>query len=340
MKRIIIDTDPGIDDAMAILFALAVDSLRVQALTVVYGNVEVEQGVENALRILEMAGMTDIPVFRGAPKPLLREAFFAKFVHGEDGLGDIGLAAPRLEPKEPRAAEHIVSAIMKHPGEITVVALGPLTNIALAVCLEPEIVGKIQELVVMGGTAEVAQFFDPNIANDPEAAKIVFRSRWRKITMVGMDVTAKTIVTSEHLAAIKEANTTVTDFICDISKFYKRAYEQRQELYGIKDGFMFHDPTTLAYLVDPDAFDTEMRYVDIVTRDSLPPGVGEPIVEANLPPGVYGPRMRGFTVVDRGKPYGAWSQREPNVNVCLDVDSERVIELFTQVIIKKAKAWI
>jgi inosine-uridine nucleoside N-ribohydrolase len=365
MKRVIIDTDPGIDDAMAILFALAADNLSVEALTVVYGNVEVERGVENALKVLEVADVTNIPVARGAHKPLLREAMFAKFVHGKDGLGDVDLPPPSLSPIGKRAAELIVSTIMESPDEITLVALGPLTNVAIAICLERDIVRHVREIVVMGGTAEVAQFFDPNIANDPEAARIVFSSG-ANLTMVGLDVTSKTIVTSEHLALIEGIDTRVTDLILKMAECYKKAYVRKP--FFVPDGFMFHDPTTLAYLVDPAAFETEMRYVDIATRNSIPPGVSEfiayadypevqkvfkemaPVLEergvprrsiqmmtgAALPPGLCEPYMRGFTVVDRGED-GAWSKREPNVNVCLDVDPERVIELFTQAIISNAR---
>lgn len=363
MKRVIIDTDPGVDDAMAVLFALASENLSVEALTIVFGNVEVKLGVENALKILEVTGVTSIPVAQGASKPLLREPSFAKFVHGQDGLGDVNLPAPSIKPSDTRAAELIVSKIMDSPGEITLVPLGPLTNIAIALCLEPKIAYNVKEIVIMGGTAEVAQFFDPNVANDPEAAKIVFRSG-AKITMVGMDVTSKTIVTPDHLVSLKDSDTVISNLIIKMSQCYMKGYNRKP--FMIRNGFMFHDPTTLAYIVDPDAFVTDMRFVDISTRDSLPPSIsdfiryadfpdvksvfdemseileekGVPkqsiqmITGAKFPPDLYDPYMRGFTVVDRGAPY-AWSNKEPNVNVCLDVDSERIIELFTKTIVNK-----
>jgi inosine-uridine nucleoside N-ribohydrolase len=303
MKRLIIDTDPGVDDSMAILFALRSPEIQLEALTTVFGNGGVEQTTANALRVLELAQRTDIPVIPGATTPLLRQYGGKGYlVHGQDGLGETNLPPPNSQPQPGRAAEYLASRIMAEPGQITLVAVGPLTNLALAVSMAPQIAQNVQEVVIMGGVAtkpgNASPVAEANIHNDPEAAKIVFHAGW-PLTMVGLDVTTKTVMTPDYLARLKEAGTPVTDFISDITPFYMRYYQQNA---GI-DGFHVHDSSAIAYVIDPSLFETQKAYVDVEIESQ---------------------RAYGQTMADWR---GQWEQ-PPNVNVCLDVDSARFLDLY------------
>lgn len=303
--RLIIDTDPGIDDAMAILFALASSELHVEAITTVFGNVEVEQTTRNALKILEVARRESIPVIPGAGRPLLRE-YRGKGhrVHGRDGLGETNLPSPAGKPHAGRAAEFLISRVMAAPGEITLVALGPLTNLALAVRLEPRLAQNVRQVVLMGGTVtepgNATPVAEANIHNDPEAAHIVFHAGW-PLTMVGLDVTRRVVMSPDYLARLKEAGTPVTDFIAAITAHYLRYYREHLNM----DSFYVHDPTAIAYAIDPALFRVQHLYVDITLGEG---------------------RASGQTMADWR---GQWHQ-DPNVTVCLDVDAERVLALYRE----------
>src|SRR5947208_8214334 len=173
MKRVIIDTDPGIDDTAAIFLALASPELHVEALTTVYGNGTIADCTRNALVILETAGRSDIPVYRGAGKPLMGTPTYGSHVHGSDALGDVGVPPPVGTPQARHAVYELVERVMASPGEITLVALGPLTNVALALSLEPRLAGALVELIVMGGAVlthgNVTEVATANLYNDPEA---------------------------------------------------------------------------------------------------------------------------------------------------------------------------
>ena len=210
-KKIIIDTDPGIDDAMAILFALNSPELEVVGLTTIFGNVHTDLATENALRLLEFAGQRTIPVAHGATKPLhigFEDA--PTFVHGENGLGEIELPAATTQADARPAAQFIVDMIMAHPREITLVPVGPLTNIALALALEPRIVANVADVVIMGGAGAVNGNVNPaaeaNIWHDPHAADRVFGAGW-PLTMVGLDVTEKTVMDEDFLAGLRASRT-------------------------------------------------------------------------------------------------------------------------------------
>jgi len=309
LKRLIIDTDPGVDDSMAILFALQSPEIQLEALTTVFGNNGVEKTTANALRVLELAGRSDIPVVPGVNRPLLHEYHGTGYrVHGRDGLGETNMPPAKSNPHPGRAAEYLVSRIMEAPGEITLVAVGPLTNLALAVSIEPRIAQNVKEVVIMGGTATVPGNVSPvaeaNIHNDAEAANIVFHAGW-PFTMVGLDVTTKTIMNSAYLARLKEAGTPFTDFISAITPFYHQFYKNVRGT----DGFHVHDSSAIAYVVDSSLFKTQKVYVDVA--------VGEQ-------------RNSGQTIADW---HDSWKQ-PPNVNVCLDVDSARFLELYYERITK------
>jgi inosine-uridine nucleoside N-ribohydrolase len=302
-KRVLIDTDPGVDDSMAILLALASPEIEVEGLTTVFGNVGVETTTQNALSVLELAGRPDIPVAMGAGKPLMRENTSRGWqVHGRNGLGGVELPEPKAKPDKRRAAQFIIDTIMENPGEITLVPLGPLTNVALAVATEPRIAENVKEVVLMGGAATVAGNASPvaeaNIRNDPEAAHIVFHAGW-PITMIGLDVTQQSVMSPEYLEALRGAEHPWTDFIYQITKHYLDFYRS----VGINEGMPVHDSSALAYVIDPTLFVTKHVYTDVDH---------------------HSPHHSGQTVPDwRGQ-----RELEPNVHVALEVDSKRFLDLY------------
>src|SRR5947209_10504627 len=204
-RRVIIDTDPGTDDAMAILLALNSPEFKVEALTVVPGNVVARQGLENALKIVSLAGRCDIPVAGGAQHPLNQKLITAEFWHGKNGLANIELPASKCKADPRFAPDFIIELIHKYPHEITLIPVGPLTNIALAVSKDPSIASLVKEIVIMGGSitgGNVNGAAEANIYNDPEAAQIVFNAGWM-VTMVGSDVGERTLMTRKHLEQLQ-----------------------------------------------------------------------------------------------------------------------------------------
>lgn len=304
-RRIIIDTDPGIDDSMAILFAFRSPEVKIEGLTTVFGNTGTAVTTVNALRLVELAGHPEVPVARGAEKPLVRPFTGEGWrVHGRNGLGEVEFPEPKGTPDPRRAAQFIVDMVMANPGEMTLVPLGPLTNIAIAASLEPRIAENVREVVLMGGAANrvgnASPVAEANIRNDPEAAHIVFHAGW-PVTMVGLDVTRKTVMTPAYLEALRSANNPFTDFIAAITPHYLNFYRATLGL----EGFHVHDSSALAYVIDPSLFETKQVYVDVE---------------------YVSPFYSGMTVADwRGQ-----RGQDPNVNVCLDVDSERFLKLYQQ----------
>ena len=254
-RKIIIDTDPGIDDTMAILFALRSPELEVIGLTAVFGNTCVEDTAQNALRLVELEGHDSIPVTQGAGRPMVMAPHgLGTFVHGMDGMGETNLPAPKGKLRPEHAASFIVETILANPGQITLVPIGPLTNIGMALRLEPKIAGMVKEVVIMGGSVyahgNATPVAEANISNDPHAAQIVFSAEW-PITMVGLDVTTKTIMTPAYLAELAKAKNKATDLITRILPVYQRFHDQ---FYGLKGSVHTHDPSAIAYMVDPGLF--------------------------------------------------------------------------------------
>lgn len=257
MTKIILDCDPGHDDAVALLLALGNPSIDLLGITTVGGNNSLEKVSRNARVVLEVAGRTDVPVYAGCGRPLLRESEIADDVHGDTGMDVAGVELPT--PSAPLADGHavdfLITTIMEaEPQTITLVPTGPLTNIALAVRKEPRIVERVKEVVLMGGGyhegnwSAVAEF---NIKIDPEAAHIVFEELW-PVTMVGLDLTHQALATDAVEASIKELGTPVADFVVGLFGFFREAYRENQ-------GFEHppvHDPCTIAYLIDPSVVQT------------------------------------------------------------------------------------
>lgn len=305
--RAIVDTDPGLDDTAAILFTLACpDRVQVEMLTTVFGNVSVDLTTRNALSILDAAGRTDIPVYQGADRPLVREPRFAPHIHSDDGLGGVAAAYPPTgTPRPGLAAERIVDRVMASPGEITLIALGPLTNVALALRLEPRLATSVAKIVLMGGAVRVPGNVTPvasaNLVNDPEAAAAVYASGAR-IVQSGLDVARPTIISPAHLARIAAADTPASRLLSDVARANIAAYLRS---YGDEGGARFNDLPTVAYAIDPSLFHAETYRVEIETA------------------GTY---TTGMTVVDWRGQYG----RPPNTDVLLGVDAPRLVELFTE----------
>src|SRR5580693_2418599 len=221
-RRVIIDTDPGTDDALAILLALNSPELKVEALTVVPGNVDSAQGLENALKLVSLAGRCDIPVARGATHPLNQKLVTAQYWHGKNGLADIELPPSKCKPDARFGPDLIIELVHKYPHEITLIPVGPLTNIALAVSKDPEIASLVKDIVIMGGSitgGNVDGAAEANIANDPEAAQIVFNAGW-VVTMIGSDVGERTLITRKYLAELQSSHGPESDFIAKIADFY------------------------------------------------------------------------------------------------------------------------
>lgn len=277
-RKLLIDTDPGVDDAMAIYYALASPEFEVVGLTTIFGNHHTDVCTTNALRLLEIAGRTDIPVARGAARPLaMPYRGPADFVHGEDGQGNVFLPAPTTSPVAADAARFIIDTVMAAPGEITLVPLGPLTNVAMAMILEPALSSNLAGIVLMGGAAFCSGNASPaaeaNIINDPEAADIVFGADC-PITMLGLDVTEKTVMTSAHLARLAAGTSARARHIGAITPFYADFYRQRAGL----DGIFVHDSSCISIMLHPELYATVSHPVRVDTGHSFGRGRTIPAV--------------------------------------------------------------
>lgn len=262
-KKIIIDTDPGIDDAMAIFLALRSPELDVIGMTTIYGNVYTSLATRNALHLLEVAGRTDIPVAEGSHVSYMKATKLrvADFVHGVDGLGNQNFPQPKSKPIEKSAAEYLVEQANLYPGEITVVALGPLTNLALAIELDPAFTKNIVQIVLLGGAFAVNGNVNPaaeaNIFGDPEAADIVFTSG-ADVLAVGINVTHQVILKDHERDILAESDGLFANYLCKILDYY---FSYHRDAYSMK-GVYLHDPTTLLAAVNPSL----MTYTEGVVR--------------------------------------------------------------------------
>src|SRR5712691_10651797 len=245
MRRFILDTDPGIDDALALFLALASPEVQLEAVTTVSGNVDVAFTTYNALTLLELAGRTDIPVARGCDRPLIRQPFNAAFVHGDNGLGGLQLPEPSIQPLEEHAIDVIIEKVMAAPGEITLVAIGPLTNIALALRREPRIVQQVREVVIMGGALRVPGNDTPaaefNIYADPDAAHIVLHAGW-PIRLVSLDVTTLTLLQRQQVNTLAQNGSPITRCIQQMTDYYFDVFSPSRGITA----FQMHDPLCLA----------------------------------------------------------------------------------------------
>lgn len=268
--RVIIDTDPGVDDALALLLAMRSPELKIEGITPVAGNVPLDLTLANALRMVEIAGRTDIPVAAGAKVPLLRRLVTATYAHGENGLGGAVFPEPKTRPIDEPAAEFIRSIVRKYPGEVTLIPIGPLTNIATALNLDSELAGMVRGIVMMGGSlsgGNITPAAEFNIYVDPEAARIVFQSGI-PITMVGLDATRKTSLTEEHVRTLEAAKNPVSQAAAKIGR---NAINNNRE-HGFLVGPNMHDSLAMAAFLDPSILKFKEYYVDVETTGELTAG--------------------------------------------------------------------
>ena len=265
----LLDCDTGVDDAVAILFCKYLNTLELVAVTTVAGNVEIEHTTRNTLQVLELAGMPDIPVYMGAEKPILCDPVTAHHVHGQNGLNDMVLPKPKRAPEAMPAWDAIYETAKRYQGELTIIAIGPLTNLALALAKYKELPGMLKRIVIMGGAAvggNVTPAAEFNVYADPEAADMVFTCG-APIYMCGLDVTMKAYITAGELDEIARLGSKQAVFARDVMqgilKFY-RTYKL--------EGVAFHDPVTVLYADDPSHFQTDHCGVRVETKGRLTRG--------------------------------------------------------------------
>jgi inosine-uridine nucleoside N-ribohydrolase len=315
-KRVIIDTDPGTDDAMAIILALNSPELKVEALTVVPGNVDGRQGLENALKIVSLAGRCDVTVAGGAQHPLNQKLITAQFWHGKNGLANVELPPTKCKADPRFGPDLIIEMVHKYPHEITLIPVGPLTNIALAVSKDPSIAALVKDIVIMGGSitgGNVNGAAEANIYNDPEAAQIVFNAGWM-VTMVGSDVGERTLITRKYLAELQSLHGPQSDFIAKIADFYLN----RSEKSGYSGAAMY-DPLAVGIALDPTLGTLKEMHVDVETKGEFTRG--ETVANrmgSNENNVLHGDHYEIEGVIDL----------KPNARVCVASDADRFLNLF------------
>lgn len=273
MRKIILDCDPGHDDAVAILLAAGNPDIELLGLTTVGGNHTIDHVTRNAQQVLTVAGLTSVPVYRGATRPLLNDVVTAEDIHGDTGMEIHGfeLPEPAVGVQDDGAVQWIVDTLMREePGTVTLVPTGPLTNIALAARLEPRIVPRVREVVLMGGAYGAGNYSPSaefNIAVDPEAAAIVFGEDW-PVVMVGLDLTHQALATPEVEARFAALGTFAGDFVVGLIDAFRRNYKDAQGF----DNPPVHDPCAVAYVVDPSVVETVAVPVSVELAGSLTRG--------------------------------------------------------------------
>jgi inosine-uridine nucleoside N-ribohydrolase len=295
---ILLDCDPGHDDAIALLLALASPELELLGVTTVAGNQTLEKTTANAIRVLEFAGRTDVPVAAGADRPLVRDPFVAAYVHGDTGLDGPDLPPPQSEPVAPHAVDFLAERIRTSERPVTLVPTGPLTNIALMLALHPD--ARPERIVLMGGAVaegNVTPAAEFNIWCDPEAAARVFASGI-EVTMIGLDVTHKALFTTAHSGRLAGR---VGEMVTELLRFYARFH---REVYGF-DGSPIHDAVAVAHVMKPELVETLHRNVEIDVESEL---------------------CRGRTVVDLWRR----TERQPNAHVGVEIDADGFLELLIE----------
>ena len=301
-RPVILDGDPGHDDAVNILLACSSPELDVLGVTTTYGNVGLANTTRNAQVVRELIGAT-FPIYPGADRPLIVPRLSAEAVHGASGLDGPDLPTPTREAETLHAAQFIIDSVRSRPGEVTLLPTGPLTNLALAFRLAPDIVALIREVVWMGGSLDTGNWTPSaefNALCDPHAARIVFESGV-KLTMFGLNATHQAIANPARVAAFRHLGTRVGEFTAVLLEFFA---EHHRERYGW-DGGALHDPVTAAYLIAPELFGVRSMRVDIDTSEGL---------------------SAGRTVCDVWRVTG----KAPNADVALSVDADGFFALLTE----------
>lgn len=320
-KKVIYDTDPGIDDAMALLFLEGAADVDLVGITTVLGNHRIDVTTRNALFLKQEFKLT-APVAKGAGQPLvLEERDPPTHVHGENGLGDIPIPETLTVEAHPLPAHRfIIETVRAHPHEISIVAVGRMTNLALALREDPEIAGLVKEVIIMGGafgyrghSGNVTPVAEANIIGDPHAADEIFAASW-PIVVVGLDVTQEAIMRTDYLERLREEAGHWGRFIWDISRFYEKFYRDSTPF----DGIPVHDSSAVAYLLDPSLFTTRQGPIRVVTEGIA---IGQTI---------QAPNTRRFP------PGNAWEGR-PDHSICIDSDADRFLKLYFETIVEGAR---
>ena len=314
--KVIFDTDPGIDDAFALFYALSHPEIEVIGITTVFGNVPIDISTNNAY-LLKEKSESNIQVFKGASKPLLRpNGNFPYFIHGDDGLGNINHARPKNIKENIEASDFIIDSAYSYPGEINIIAIGPLTNIANVINKDPKIWKIIKSITIMGGSwfagGNISPVAEANIYNDPEAADVVFKSKI-PITMIGLDVTHKVFLTNSHIKYLASLKNNSGKFLQDISNFYVEFYKETKNM----NGCYFHDATAAIAFTNPEYFDFKKGKV-FVSQDRL---------------------TRGQTVVFESEKFHETfiDDKRKNINIANKVRSKKVISKFLEIAEKYMK---
>lgn len=318
-RRVIIDTDPGTDDALAIFLALNSPELHVEALTPVAGNVPLDLTLPNALRLLEIAGRTEIPVAAGAVRPLARRLITATYAHGENGLGGIEFPEPKTRPVPESAVQIIRRIAHASPGEISIIALGPLTNIAMAFQEDPELPRLIANLTIMGGSlsgGNVSPSAEFNIYVDPEAAHIVFHSG-APMTMVGLDVTRRAMLREEHIRRLEGSAKKEGRAAGQIARVSMTRVRQTNP----NGGPAMHDSLAVATFIDPSLVTLKELMVEVETAGEYT--AGETVAYRKSP-------VRRSAPMANGPVPGDSPPFRPNTRVALDLDVERFLTMLVE----------
>ena len=314
-RRLIIDTDPGIDDALAIFLALKSPELKVEAITPVAGNVPLDLTLPNALKLLEISGRTDIPVAAGAARPLARQLVTAAHVHGNNGLGGVEFPAPKIKPIAASASQLIRRIVRQSPGEVSIVAIGPLTNLALALREDPQLASQIRGITIMGGSlsgGNITPAAEFNSYVDPEAAQVVYRSGAR-ITMIGLDVTRKVVLTETHVQKLESAGNPAGRAA---GRIMRATLQQIRRTGGDGGRLLVHDALALGSFIDPSFVTLQDLHIDVETKGELT--AGETVGYRKAP-------MRRSAPLADAPEAAEDAPFQANAKVAVDVDSERYL---------------
>lgn len=328
-RRVILDTDPGIDDSLAILLALASPEVELAAVSVTGGNCAMPDGVRNALGVLALGGRPDVPVCPGVALPLIRPPFTAPETHGDTGLGYARLSAPTTRPADEHAVDMIIREIMAAPGEVTLVAVAPLTNVALAVRKEPRIVQAVREVIIMGGalrvdgnTTSLAEF---NFYVDPHAAHIVLQSGM-PITLLPWDITRDVLLTQEDVDRLLHVPSGVSRFIADAVRFYLEFHLAAFDFAGCS----INDPIALALAFRPELARAEPMHVAIEHASELTAGktVISYVGMAHREPDAHD--VLGFDAAAEPPQWRRIFRPRPNVRAVTGFDTQAFLALFVE----------
>ncbi len=298
-RPVVVDCDTGIDDALALLYLASDPAVELVAVGTVDGNVGSELGAANSLRVLDVAALEDVPVAIGARQPLLQEPRHAEYFHGRDGLGDSNLPPSPRSPSSEGAVDQLIRLARSRPGEISLLAIGPLTNLALALSIEPRLPKLLAEVIVMGGAVTCpgneSAWAEFNIAHDPEAAEIVLRGQWARLVLVGLEATGQVVLGEKEFGRLAGSRAAK-------AMFATRILQQQMTDYA---RFELCDPLAAALLVDGSLG----RYAELPVRVEL-----------------EGRRTRGATVADRRITIGGSPETRPLIQVAIEIDADRFME--------------